>query len=156
MTGRGRIRAAAAGAAILLAALSQGSVRAAEAERIPFAGGKYPFSAAVRAGDTVYVSGQIGMDAQGKLPAEFDEQARLAMDHIASILAGMKLSMSDIVKCTVMMADMAKWDDFNRVYRGYFPDGKFPARSAFGANGLALGAQVEVECTAWVAQARKP
>ena len=48
-----------------------------------------------------------------------------------------------------MLADMAKWGDFNKVYVGYFKPGHMPARSAFGANGLALGAEVEVECLAY-------
>jgi len=153
MNARGRLGA---GALVLACVLPLSAARSAEPERVPFAGGKYPFSAAVRAGDTVYVSGQIGIDAQGKLPAAFDDQARLAMDHVAAILQGMKLSMDDVVKCTVMIGDMAKWEDFNRVYRSYFAAGKLPARSAFGANGLALGAQVEVECIAWAPQAPRP
>jgi enamine deaminase RidA (YjgF/YER057c/UK114 family) len=49
-----------------------------------------------------------------------------------------------------MLADMAKWADFNKVYLAYFDPDRLPARSAFGANGLALGAQVEVECWAYV------
>jgi enamine deaminase RidA (YjgF/YER057c/UK114 family) len=55
--------------------------------------------------------------------------------------------MSDVVKCTVMLADMSEWAAFNEIYRSYF-SAKFPARSALGANGLALGARVEVECIA--------
>ena len=52
--------------------------------------------------------------------------------------------MRDLVKCTVMLADMAKWAEFNEIYKTFFVD-RFPARSAFGANGLALGANVEIE-----------
>ncbi len=55
--------------------------------------------------------------------------------------------MADIVKCTVMLSDISKWGEFNEVYKTFF-SGQFPARSAIGANGLALGAQVEVECIA--------
>ena len=55
--------------------------------------------------------------------------------------------MSDVVKCTVMLADIGEWPKFNEIYQQYFTE-PFPARSAFGANGLALGARVEVECIA--------
>ena len=51
-----------------------------------------------------------------------------------------------------MLADMGKWQDMNEVYRSYFKNGRLPARSALGANGLALGAQVEIECWAVVKQ----
>ena len=56
-------------------------------------------------------------------------------------------SLANIVKCTVMMGNIAEWPEFNEVYITYFPGNK-PARSAFGANGLALGASVEMECWA--------
>ena len=56
-----------------------------------------------------------------------------------------------MVKCTVFLADMAEWPAFNEVYATYFPSGRFPARSALGATGLALGARVEVECLAYPA-----
>jgi 2-iminobutanoate/2-iminopropanoate deaminase len=55
-----------------------------------------------------------------------------------------------VFKCTVMLADMTKWPDFNKVYVSYFDPDRLPARSAFGASGLALGAQVEVECWAYI------
>ncbi|MFC4526312.1 RidA family protein [Dyella halodurans] len=111
---------------------------------------KYPFSPAVRAGNTVYLSGQIGNDATG-LGKDFETQARLAMDNImaAAKLAGM--GPDHIVKCTVMLADMKNWDAFNQIYRSYFQAGQFPARSAFGVTGLALGAALEVECIGYVA-----
>lgn len=110
---------------------------------------KYPFSPAVRAGNTVYLSGQIGLDASG-LGKDFETQARLAMDNIMSAakLAGM--GPGNIVKCTVMLADMKNWDTFNKIYRTYFQAGQFPARSAFGVTGLALGAALEVECIGYV------
>ena len=55
--------------------------------------------------------------------------------------------MNDLVKCTIMLADISRWAAFNEIYENWF-DGRFPARSAFGANGLALGAQVEIDCIA--------
>ena len=59
--------------------------------------------------------------------------------------------MTDLVKCTVMLADIAEWAAFNEVYKTFF-SGRFPARSALGANGLAFGARVKVECTAAVSK----
>lgn len=112
------------------------------------AGARLPFSAAVRVGDVLFLSGQIGLTPDGKLPAEFAAQARQTMDNIAGVLAKAGLGWGDVAKCTVMLDDMANWPAFNAIYVGYFPDGAFPARSAFGADGLALGAQLEVECIA--------
>ena len=112
-------------------------------------GQQLPFSSAVRAGDTVYLSGALGIDANGKLPEGMEAQARLAMDNLGAGLKSAGLGWGDVVKCTVMLDDMKDWPAFNRVYVTYFTDGKFPARSAFGADGLALGALVEVECIAY-------
>ena len=108
-----------------------------------------PFANAVRAGDTVYLSGALGLGADGKLPAGVEAQSRQTMDNIAAMLKSAGLGWGDVVKCTVMLDNMADWPAFNGIYRTYFPDGKFPARSAFGADGLALGALLEVECIAY-------
>jgi len=108
-----------------------------------------PFSSAVRVGRMLYLSGQVGVLpgtmqlAQGGIK----EQTAQVMDNIGGVLAANGLTTDDIVKCTVMLADMAEWGAFNDVYRTYFKK-HYPARSAFGATGLALGARVEVECTA--------
>jgi len=110
---------------------------------------RLPFSSAVRAGDTVYLSGALGITPDGKLGEGMEAQARLAMDNLGSALKSAGLGWGDVVKCTVMLDDMQDWPAFNQVYASYFPDGKYPARSAFGADGLALGALVEVECLAY-------
>jgi 2-iminobutanoate/2-iminopropanoate deaminase len=112
-------------------------------------GQRLPFSNAVRAGDTVYLSGALGLGSDGKLPPGIEAQARQTMDNIAETLKSAGLGWGDVVKCTVMLDDMADWPAFNAVYRTYFPDNKFPARSAFGADGLALGALLKVECIAF-------
>jgi reactive intermediate/imine deaminase len=111
-------------------------------------GQRLPFSTAVRAGDTVYLSGALGIDGNGKLGVGMEAQARLAMDNLGAALKQAGLSWGDVAKCTVMLDNMADWPAFNQVYVTYFPDGRFPARSAFGADGLALGALLEVECIA--------
>ena len=107
-----------------------------------------PFAAATRVGNIVYLSGQIGVDADGTLSPDIGIQSRVAMDNLAhsAVLAGVTLE--DVFKCTVMLADMADWSAFNAVYREYFPPERLPARSAFAAAGLALGALVEIEAIA--------
>ncbi|PKQ00431.1 MAG: endoribonuclease [Alphaproteobacteria bacterium HGW-Alphaproteobacteria-13] len=112
-------------------------------------GSAAPFSPAVRAGDFIFASGQIGAARDGTVPEAMADQARLAMDNVRAALELADASLDDVVKCTVMMADMTQWAEFNRVYVGYFQPGRLPARSAFGTNGLALGAGVEVECLAY-------
>jgi 2-iminobutanoate/2-iminopropanoate deaminase len=110
---------------------------------------RLPFSEAVRVGDILFLSGQIGNRPDGTLPQGIEAQARQTMDNIGRVLKGQGLGFADVVKCTVMLDDMKDWPAFNKVYVTYFPDGKFPARSAFGADGLALGALLEVECWAY-------
>ena len=114
-----------------------------------------PFSEAVKVGDTLYLSGQIGMiPGSNKLkPGGMEAEARQAMDNIRQILKAHGYGMRDIVKCTVMLADISEWKRFNAVYRTYFA-GRYPARSAFGTAGLAHGARVEVECIAAAASNR--
>jgi reactive intermediate/imine deaminase len=108
-----------------------------------------PFSDAVRVGDTLWLSGQLGIGADGKLPEGIEAQTRLALDNIGAILKRAGLTHADVFHCTVMLSDMANWPAMNKVYVTYFPEGKRPARSALGANGLALGALVEIECQAY-------
>ena len=109
-----------------------------------------PFSEAVRVGNTLYLSGQIGVIPgslkiiEGGIQAE----AKQTMENIKTSLEAHGYTMTSIVKCTAMLADMAEWGAFNEVYKTYFTAGRYPARSAFGAAGLALGARVEVECIA--------
>ena len=110
---------------------------------------RLPFSDAVRVGDTLYLSGQVGLRPDGKLPDGIDAQARQTMDNIGGVLKAQGFGWGDVVKCTVMLDNIADWPAFNKVYVTHFPDGQFPARSAFGADGLALGALLEVECIAY-------
>ena len=107
-----------------------------------------PFSEAVKVGDMLYLSGQIGM-VDGKVPEGIEAQTKATMGAIADVLKRTGRSMDDVVKCTVMLDDMADWPAFNKVYITYFKPGRLPARSAFGADGLALGAKLEVECMAY-------
>jgi len=107
-----------------------------------------PFSSAVRVGDTLYLSGSIGVIpgtldlAEGGIQGE----TRQTLENIRSVVETFGSSMDRVVKCTVFLADMAEWGAMNEVYRTFFENP--PARSALGASGLALGARVEIECIA--------
>ncbi len=119
-------------------------------------GGSLPFSDSVRTGDLVFLSGEVGT-APGSLalvPGGIGPEARQTMENIKAKLARRGLTMDDVVKCAVFLADVKEWAAFNEVYRTYFTR-HFPARSALGASGLALGARVEVECTAVVPPAAR-
>ncbi len=107
-----------------------------------------PFSAAVRAGDMLYLSGQLGTDGSGNLVAGgIAPETRQAMENIRAVVEQNGSSMDRVVKCLVMLADMGEWGAMNQVYVTYFPR-HLPARSAMGASGLALAARVEIECVA--------
>jgi reactive intermediate/imine deaminase len=108
-----------------------------------------PFPDGVRVGDFVFLSGQIGIKP-GTLelaPGGIEGEARQLFENLRVILDTHGLALADIVRVQVMLADMAEWQRFNAVYLEFFPDAA-PARCAFGATGLALGARVEVEAFA--------
>jgi 2-iminobutanoate/2-iminopropanoate deaminase len=110
-----------------------------------------PFSEAVRVGDTLYLSGVIGFvpGTRNLVPGGIEGQTRQVMDTIKGVLESNGSSLDHVVKCTVMLADMTEWAKMNAIYVTYFTK-HFPARSALGVNGLALGAKVEIECIATV------
>ncbi|MDX2184564.1 MAG: RidA family protein [Gemmatimonadaceae bacterium] len=117
----------------------------------PFGKPTRPFSPAVRVGNLVLLAGQIGTDAAangGVVPGGIQAETRQTLENIKQVLTAIGLTMDDVVKCTVFMADMKEWDAMNAVYRTYFKPERLPARSALGANGLALNARVEIECMA--------
>ena len=113
----------------------------------------YPFSTAVAVDGILYISGEIGTGPDGKLVEGFEAQARQTMDNIATTLKAQQLTMDDVFKCTVYLAHIDRWADFNKIYVPYFKAGRLPARSAVGANGLAEGALMEVECWARIPKA---
>ena len=110
-----------------------------------------PFCSAARAGDFLYLSGAIG-NRQGTMTlveGGLAARARQAMENIGEVLRACGLGFGDVVKFSIMLADMRRWAEFNAVYVGYFDPARLPARSAFGASGLALGGELEVECVAY-------
>ena len=133
-------------------ALAAGKAPAKTPERTPAA----PFAQARRAGPLLLLSGQIGTAppagsgaVAGPTTPAIDFAARQAMDRIGELLRANGASYHDVVACTVMLADIADWDRFNAVYVTSFEPNRLPVRSAFGVTGLAHGALVEVQCTAY-------
>jgi 2-iminobutanoate/2-iminopropanoate deaminase len=107
-----------------------------------------PFNDAVQTGNTLYLSGNIGLNPMtGKVAAEFSEEARQALKNLGAVLKAAGFGYRDVVKVNVFLADMARFDDWNKVYQEFF-SGDFPARSTVGVTGLALGAKLEVEMIA--------
>lgn len=113
-----------------------------------------PFSEAVRAGDMLYLAGMVGTDASGKLVAGgIGPETKQVMDNIGAALTKHGASFDRVVQCTVALADIKEWPAFNEAYKPYFK-AHFPARMAYAASGLALGARVEVQCNAYLGQTR--
>lgn len=109
-----------------------------------------PLSAVVRAGDFLYLAGQLGSqpDGSGLIKGGMEAEARLSLNKIKQLLENNGATMQDVVKCTVFLTDMSEWGAFNIIYREFF-SAPFPARSAVGVSALALDARVEVECLAY-------
>src|SRR5262245_18670210 len=107
----------------------------------------YPFSSAVRVGRMLYLSGQMGTVIENGAPklvtGGINAETKQTLENIKTILAKVGATMDDVVECKVMMADMSEWPAMNAIYATYF-GAKKPARSAWGANGLALGGKVEI------------
>jgi len=109
-----------------------------------------PFSDAVRVGNMLILSGNIGVVPEGGLiEGGIQAETQQTMENIKATLEKYGSSMDEVVKCTVMLADIEEWSAMNEVYRTFFPGHK-PARSAFGTSGLALNSRVEIECMATV------
>lgn len=107
-----------------------------------------PFSDAVLVGDTLYLSGNIGQDPKtGAVPPDFSEEARQALSNLGLVLKTAGFDYADVVKVNVFLTDMARFEEWNKVYREFFKT-NFPARSTVGVSALARGAKLEVEMIA--------
>jgi 2-iminobutanoate/2-iminopropanoate deaminase len=109
-----------------------------------------PYSQAVRAGQTVYLSGQVGLDpATGKAVSDgVVQQTEQALNNMAAVLQAAGLGMADVVKTTIFLADMADFAAVNQVYGRHFAGAVRPARSTVQVAGLGLGLRVEIEAVA--------
>lgn len=108
-----------------------------------------PFSEAVRVGNMLYLSGQVG-SRPGTLelvPVGIKKEAAQTLENIKTVLERNGSSMDQVVRCTVFLADIRDWPVFNDIYKQYFAS-PFPARTAVGVASLALEARVEIDCIA--------
>jgi reactive intermediate/imine deaminase len=140
---------------ITLALIAPAALAAQQPEFLqPYGPPTRPFSPAVKVGNVLYLAGQVGTAANAAsnavVPGGIEAETKQVMENIKDVLAKTGSDLDHVVKCTVFMADMKEWDAMNAVYRTYFRNNKYPARSAFGSTGLALNARVEIECIATV------
>ncbi len=107
-----------------------------------------PYSQAIEANGMVFLSGQLPINPQtGEMPEGIEAQTRQSLTNARAILAEAGLTMSDVVKTTVLLADIADFAAMNAVYSEFFSE-PFPARSAFAVRDVPKGALVEIECIA--------
>ena len=106
-----------------------------------------PFSGGVLVGNTLYLSGKIGLTPDRKVPASAAEEARIVLDDVKATLTAAGMTMDDLVSVQIFCSDVSHYDAFNRVYRTYFT-GEFPARAFIGSGALLFGARFEVQAIA--------
>ena len=105
-------------------------------------------SGAIRVGEVIFTSGQVGIDDDGAVVAGgIGEQTRVCLQNIQKILEGFDAALQDVVQIRVFLVDFTGYDDYNRVYREFFTT-PFPTRSTIGTPQLALGAEIEIEAIA--------
>jgi reactive intermediate/imine deaminase len=120
-----------------------------EVLRVPGAVAGLPFSPAVRVGDVLYLSGQLGnrIGTRELVPGGIAAETGQTLENIKTVLEAAGSSLDRVFKCTVFLADIADYAAMNDVYARYFTR-EPPARSTVAGSGLALGARVEIECLA--------
>ena len=108
-----------------------------------------PYSQAIKAGNTIYVSGQLGLNpSTGNFDGDdIKTQTKQSLQNIKSILTEAGYSMDDVVKTTVLLKDIKDFGDMNKIYSGYFKE-PFPARAAFEVAALPKDGKVEIEAVA--------
>jgi 2-iminobutanoate/2-iminopropanoate deaminase len=120
-----------------------------EVLKVPGAVAGLPFSPAIRVGNIIYLSGQLGnkMGTRELVPGGITAETRQTLENIKTVLEAASSSMDKVFKCTVFLADIADYEMMNKVYASFFFKDP-PARSTIAGSGLALGAKVEIECMA--------
>ncbi len=108
-----------------------------------------PYNQAVKAGSTIYISGQVPINPKtGKLEKkDIKHQTRLVMENIKAILEKAEMEFSHVVKCSIFISDMKNFPQINEIYGSYFEE-DFPARETIAVSGLPLGCDVEISCIA--------
>ncbi len=105
----------------------------------------FPFSDAVMAGNTLYISGRLGIDLTTmKIPADTKDEVKLLLDGFKSVLARADMTMDNLVSVTVYCPDVSLYGTFNDIYRTYFK-GDFPTRAFIGSGPLLFGAHFEMQ-----------
>jgi len=141
----GLVLAAALLAASLLPQVTGAANRRYVERSVPAGSSPLPFSDAVLSGDTLYVAGQIGIDAHtGNAPTDPAAEAHLVMDAVKRTVESAGLTMDDLVSVTVYCTDLELYDTFNAVYRTYF-HGHYPARAFIGSGKLLRNGHFEVQ-----------
>lgn len=108
-----------------------------------------PYSQAIKTEGLIFCSGQLPIDpATGKMPEGIKEQTRQSLANVKAILEAEGLNIDNVVKTTVLLADMSLFAEMNEVYGETFSQ-PFPARSAFAVKALPMGALVEIEVIAY-------
>lgn len=109
-----------------------------------------PYSQAVKAGNFIYVSGQLPIDAKtGEMPDDIKLQTKQSLENIIAILKEAGANLDHVVKSTVYLDDMSNFAPMNEVYAEYFKGGVYPARAAFAVKELPKKAKVEIEVVAF-------
>jgi 2-iminobutanoate/2-iminopropanoate deaminase len=105
-----------------------------------------PFSGAILAGNTLYLSGRIGLDAKtGKAPADTGQEIKLLLDRVQATLVQAGMNMDDLVYVQIACSDLSLYDTFNATYRTYFTSKDLPAREFIGAATLLRGGHFELQ-----------
>ena len=106
--------------------------------------GALPFSDAMLVGDTLYLSGRIGIDpATGVAPASVDEELKLLFDGFEAVLALANMTMDDLVSIQIFSPDVSLWERFNQAYLKHFSK-ELPARAFIGSGPLLRGGRFEM------------
>jgi len=130
-------------------ALSQTAAPASSTRRainLPDDNAQLPFSGAILVGNTLYLSGRIGIDNKtGKAPAEIDQEVKLLLDRVKATLAQASMTTDDLVYVQIACTDLSLYDKFNATYRSYFTSKDLPAREFIGAATLLRGGHFELQ-----------
>jgi 2-iminobutanoate/2-iminopropanoate deaminase len=122
---------------------------ARKAINLPTDNPQLPFSGAIQTGNTLYLSGRIGLDPKtAKAPADIDEEIRTVLDTIKATLTQAGMTMDDLVYVQIACTDLSLYDKFNAAYRGYFTAKDLPAREFIGVSTLLRGGHFEIQAIA--------
>ena len=109
-----------------------------------------PYSQAIKAGNTVYVSGQIPLSAAGQLVGEGDVSAQThqVLQNLTAVLKAAGLALTDVVKCSIFVKDLGNFATINQIYGTYFDEATAPARETVEVTRLPRDVEVEISCIA--------